>query len=237
MRKLVLALSVALAVGCVAKSQYLALEGQYATAQEQITQQQQRIVKLEGDLAKSSNLAKAAAQQLLELRKEFQPLIDRGVLEVTVDEGRIVIGMAADVLVPSGSAELSSDGRATVSQVAHLLAKRTGREFQVEGHTDSDPIASDDFPSNWELGSARAIHVVQVMVEAGMSADRLSAATFAEHRPVGPNDTNVGKAKNRRIEVVLLPDLSVLPSYDALMEHGRPPRKGKKGHRSPPKKR
>ncbi len=65
----------------------------------------------------------------------------------------------------------------------------------------------------------------------------LSAATFADTRPVGPNDSDVGKAKNRRIEVVLLPDLSTLPSYEALMKQGRPPRKGKKGHRPPPKRR
>ncbi len=236
MRKLVVAVSLALAVGCVSKSQYLALESQYAASQETVTAQQQRIAKLDEDLRKGSVLAETAAQKLAELRREFQPLVDRGVLEVTVDEGRIVIGMAADVLFPSGSADLSAEGRATVTEVSRLLAKRSDREFQVEGHTDSEPIASAAFPSNWHLGSARAINVVQVMIAAGMAADHISAATFAETRPVGPNDSAAGKAKNRRIEVVLLPDLSTLPTYQALMEQGRPPRQGKKGHRPPAKR-
>jgi chemotaxis protein MotB len=236
-KRLALALCVALSVGCVAKSKYLALEDQYSSSQAQVTEQQARIDKLEADLAKSKKLAQAAAQKLEELRREFQPLVDRGVLEVTVDEGRIVIGMKADVLFPSGSAELSAEGRDTITQVARLLAKRTDREFQVEGHTDSDPIASDAFPSNWHLGSARAINVVQVMIAAGMAPDQISAATFAATRPVAENDDAVGKAQNRRIEVVLLPDLSALPTYDALMEQGRPPRKGPKGHRPPPKRR
>ncbi len=236
-RPFALALSLALASGCVAKSRYGELEDQYSSAQEQIAHQEQRIERLEEKLEKSTGLAEEAAQKLLELRKEFQPLIDRGVLEVTVDEGRIVIGMAADVLFPSGSADLSADGRDTVRQVARLLSKREDRDFQVEGHTDSDPIASSAFPSNWHLGSARAINVVQVMIEAGMSAEQISAATFADTRPVAPNDSAAGKAKNRRIEVVLLPDLSALPTYDALMEHGRPPRQGRQGKRKPPKRR
>ncbi len=237
MKRFILALSLALAVGCVAKSKYVELEDQYSASQDKVAEQQELIEKLQADLAKTSNLAEAAAEKLKELRREFQPLIDRGVLEVTVDEGRIVIGMAADVLFPPGSAELSADGRANVTQVAKLLAKRSDREFQVEGHTDSDPIATDAFPSNWHLGSARAINVVQVMIEAGLQADQVSAATFADTRPVATNEADGGKAKNRRIEVVLLPDLSELPSYDALMKQGRPARKGKKGQRKPPPKR
>jgi chemotaxis protein MotB len=237
MKRLALALCLALSVGCVAKSKYIALEDQYTSAQTQLTEQQASIDKLEADLAKSKKLAQSAARKLEELRREFQPLVDRGVLEVTVDEGRIVIGMKADVLFPSGSAELSDEGRDTITQVAKLLSKRSDREFQVEGHTDSDPINSSAFPTNWHLGSARAINVVQVMIEAGMGSDQISAATFAATRPVAGNADAAGKSQNRRIEVVLLPDLSTLPTYDALMEQGRPPRKGKKGRRPPAKRR
>ncbi len=233
MRRIVLATVVALSVGCVAKSKYVALEDQYNAAQTQIDEQTAKITKLEADLAKQRSLAQAAAKKLEELRREFQPLVDKGVLEITVDEGRIIIGMAADVLFPSGSAELSEAGRDTVRQVAKLLTRRTDREFQVEGHTDDVPISSSSFPTNWHLGSARAINVVQVMIDAGMAADQISAATFADTRPVATNGTSEGKAENRRIEIVLQPDLSALPSYEALMKQGRPPRKGKKGKRPP----
>jgi chemotaxis protein MotB len=216
MSRIVLSLALLLAVACVPKAQYADLENQYSACQRKLESQQQN--------------AEAARQRLAELKRDLQPLVDRGILEVTVDEGRIVVGMAADVLFASGSADLSSDGRQTVVEVAHVLARRTDREFQVEGHTDDVPISSAAFPDNWHLGAARAINVLQVMTKSGMPADRISAATFGDARPVGSNDSPAGRARNRRIEVVLLPDLSELPGYDALMENGRPAR-----HKKPAK--
>jgi len=227
--RFVLPLALLLAGGCVSKSRYLALEDQVGAAQRQLTD-------CEAELDRQQQIAEAARQSLLELRADLQPLIDRGVLEVTVDEGRIVVGMAADVLFPSGSADLSEDGRATVTEVARALGRRTDREFQVEGHTDDVPIASPAFPSNWHLGAARAINVLQVMVKHGMPAERISAATFGEARPVGSNDGPAGRARNRRIEIVLLPDLSELPGYEALMQDGRPPRRAKPPKNKPPKR-
>ena len=102
-----------------------------------------------------------------------------------------------------------------------MLAEIPGRKFQVEGHTDNVGIKTAQYPSNWELAAARALTVVKTMVEAGLPADRISAASFGEFKPVKANDTNEGKAANRRIEIVVVPDLSSLPGFDELKKIGQ----------------
>jgi chemotaxis protein MotB len=82
-------------------------------------------------------------------------------------------------------------------------------------------IKTAQYPSNWELAAARALTVVKTMVEAGLPADRISAASFGEFKPFKPNDTAEGKAANRRIEIVVVPDLSSLPGFDELKKVGQ----------------
>ena len=151
-----------------------------------------------------------------DLLAKFKKLIDAGKLEVRIVDGRMVLALPTDVLFDSGSAELSEVGTAAVSEVAVILAGMPGRRFQVEGHTDNVPINTPTYPSNWELSSARALGVVKAMQKAGMDPKSLSAAAFGEHHPVATNDSDPGRRKNRRIEVVLLPDLSMLPGFEEL---------------------
>ncbi len=151
-----------------------------------------------------------------DLINRFRALTDTGQLSVKIVEGRMVVGMPGDVLFASGSAELSSEGQETVRQVSRVLATLKDRQFQVEGHTDNVPIRTAQFPSNWELASARALTVVRTMLSEGLAADQLSAASFADTKPVRPNDTDEGRAANRRIEVVVIPDLASLPGYEEL---------------------
>jgi chemotaxis protein MotB len=94
------------------------------------------------------------------------------------------------------------------------------RKFQVEGHTDNVPIRTEQFPSNWELASARALTVLKTMVDAGMPAARVSAASFGDSKPAASNDSSDGKAQNRRIEIVVVPDLSTLPGFEELQKAG-----------------
>ncbi len=155
----------------------------------------------------------AAYQDLLD---RFKALIDAGRLRVKIVDGRMVVELATDILFASGKAELSEDGTSALTEVASVLADIPDRRYQVEGHTDDVPISTSRFPSNWELASARAIVVVKALMEGGISADRVSAASYSEHRPVGDNDTNDGKAANRRIEIVVVPDLTDLPGFDEL---------------------
>ncbi len=150
------------------------------------------------------------------LLAKFKDLIDAGRLNVKIVEGRMVVELASDILFESGKAELSEEGRQSLVDVGEVLAGIEDRHFQVEGHTDNVPIKTDRFPSNWELGSGRAINVVRALHEGGITMERLSAASFADNRPVASNETSDSRTKNRRIEIVVVPDLSLLPGYEEL---------------------
>ena len=101
--------------------------------------------------------------------------------------------------------------------VTHILKSIPDRKFQVAGHTDSDRIRTRRFPSNWELSTARAVNVAKYMQQMGMKPERLSAAGYAQYSPVAPNDSPENKALNRRIEIVLQPNLAELPSLQGLI--------------------
>jgi chemotaxis protein MotB len=121
-----------------------------------------------------------------------------------------------DILFASGKADLTAEGRASLLEVGAGLATIVDRHFQVEGHTDNVPIRTSRFPSNWELGAARALVVLRALVDGGVPAGQLSAATYGELHPTASNDTEAGRKANRRIEIVVVPDLSTLPGYDEL---------------------
>lgn len=238
MRVAMFFLMVTLAACGIPKAEYDALQEQYDAMAEKNASLKQRNQNLKAKVdeaaeAEARRDARAAArlERLKELFREFKPAVERGVLEVNVYDGRVSIGLDSDVLFPPGSAELSKDGKLEVAKVARILERRSERHFQVEGHTDGDPISSRDFPSNWHLGAARAITVVQKMVKAGFPAERISAASFGETKPVASNDSKEGKALNRRIEIVLLPDLSELPGFNKLNEAYNEEMKGRKGRR------
>lgn len=140
----------------------------------------------------------------------FRALIDAGRLSVRIDRGRMVIQLPQDILFASGSATISAEGRQTLREVGQVLATIPDRTFQVEGHTDNVPIATERFPSNWELSAARAISVIRVLLDAGVPPENLSGAGYGEYHPVASNDTPEGRRLNRRIEIVMLPNLDVI---------------------------
>lgn len=181
---------------------------------------------LKDRIEKMDARAEAQLKAFKDLLNDFKPLIDKGLVKVEVVDGRITLAVASDVLFASGSAELSPAGRENVADIARILSKRVGdRDFQVEGHTDNEPINTPQFPNNWYLGAARAIAVTQVMINNGFPEDHISASSFGDNAPVAPNASAGGKAQNRRIEIVLLPDLSELPGYKKIMaESGARPR-------------
>ena len=161
--------------------------------------------------------AEARVKQFKDLLARFKTLIDAGKLKVKIVDGRMVLQLPTDVLFSSGKAKLSEDGLASVKEVAGVLVTLPKkRRFQVEGHTDNVPIKTPRYNSNWQLAAARALNVVEAMMEAGMTGARISAAAFGEYRPVAGNDSDAGKAQNRRIEIVMEPDLSSLPGFNEL---------------------
>jgi chemotaxis protein MotB len=231
MIRIALIFSLAGSIGCVSKAKYERLEVQY----EQEAKSNDR---LKAELKRREQAAKNRLESYQALMNELKPLIDRDILQVEVVDGRASINMTSDVLFTPGSSELSEEGHKTVSQIARILGKRSDRDFQVQGHTDSDPISTEAFPSNWHLGAARAINVTRTMIQAGMPKGRISAATFGPTQAVEKNDTAIGKAKNRRIEIVLQPDLTDLPGYEDMMKrHGRSKGKAKARPKQPAKPR
>lgn len=125
--------------------------------------------------------------------------------------GLVVTIVTDQVLFADGRAEIQPAGVEVLAIVADALLPRTNL-VAIEGHTDSRPIATTRFPSNWELSTARATSVLRYLVDRnGFDPDRLSAAGYADTRPVAPNDTVDGAARNRRVEVVVLSSVSLDP--------------------------
>lgn len=124
-------------------------------------------------------------------------------VRVGVEGGAVGIDIDAGLLFREGDAALSDEARALLTEVAQLLRDRP-HQIRVEGHTDSKPIANARHASNWELSSARAAVVVRQLASAGIAEIRMSAVGMAANRPLARNDTVEGRARNRRVHLVLL---------------------------------
>lgn len=174
------------------------------------------------ELAVRKAASDARIAEFKSLLSRFQSLIDAGKLKVKIVDGRMVVELATDILFASGSAELSPDGKKAITAVSAVLASIPDREFQVEGHTDDVPIKTSQYPSNWELASARSLTVVKTMIDSGLAAKRVSAASFGAEHPIAANTSPANRSANRRIEIVVVPDLSGLPGFEELKMAGKP---------------
>lgn len=159
------------------------------------------------NLTDSPWLLKAAGEreQLLHVKHQLEqalPQVGSGVSLVEEERG-IVVRFADQALFDLGQAEIRPEALPILDQVIEIL-KPLANPVRVEGHTDSLPINTPLFPSNWELSTARATRVVRYLVEHGIPASRLSAAGYADMRPVASNATAEGRAQNRRVDLVLL---------------------------------
>ena len=151
----------------------------------------------------------ATKEQLAEfqaLRTKFQRMIDSGALDITFRRGRMIVEMPAAVLFDSGSNELSSAGRETVITVAKILRSVPKHRFLVGGHTDNVPVVKQ-YSSNWELSAARAVQVTEMLTKHGVSPKRVAAAGYSEFDPIATNGSDAGRQKNRRIEIILEPQV------------------------------
>jgi chemotaxis protein MotB len=148
--------------------------------------------------------------------EKFQSLVTSGKLKIRIVRGRMVVEMASNILFPSGKAALHDEGQAALAELAAILRTIDARDFQVAGHTDNVPIKSRQFPSNWELSTARSVTVVKFLQSQGVNPTNLSAAGYAEYMPAADNVTEAGKSQNRRIEIILMPNLDELPDLSGL---------------------
>lgn len=143
--------------------------------------------------------------EVLERLREFQMeygLEDAFALEAT--ERGVVIHFREAVLFDTGSAVIKQESRELLRLIAMELS-HLPNFFRVEGHTDNVPIHNDRYPSNWELSTARAVSVVRFMIDIGrIPPERFSAVGYGEYRPIASNDDPAGRARNRRVDLVIL---------------------------------
>ena len=124
-------------------------------------------------------------------------------LITTIEERGLVVSIQETLLFESGSADITARARDILERVSTVLAAEPN-QIKVEGHTDNLPINTAKFPSNWELSVIRSINVVRILQHDGIPPSRLSAAGYGEFRPISPNDTEAGRGKNRRIDLIVL---------------------------------
>jgi chemotaxis protein MotB len=162
-----------------------------------------------------------------DIQKQFAKMIDTGQLRVTARRGELVLSLPAEVLFPSGSAELSKQGEYAVVEVGAVLKRLPDRRFLVVGHTDDQDlkVAKDQpcaFKDNLELSTERALTVTRVLVTAGMDAKSLLPSGAGDKDPIASNATADGRQKNRRIEIALLPAIDELPPLPASLKEDAP---------------
>ncbi|HZI14428.1 MAG TPA: OmpA family protein [Myxococcus sp.] len=156
--------------------------------------------------------------ELAKLKATYEDLEDKmkaeiaeGAIKLSQNEGRIQVDLVDKVLFDSGDASISARGQGVLKRLGGVLSKVEDKSIQVSGHTDDSPPSQKlqaTFPTNWELSVARAVNVVRFLQDSGgVPARRLVAAGYGEMRPVSGNATPQGRARNRRIEILLMPDL------------------------------
>jgi len=167
--------------------------------------------KLNDDIAE---LQKAKEEKVKEVSGTYEQLlanmkseIAKGQVTISELKGKLTVNMEAAILFDSGRADVKLEGVDILNKMVETLKSVDNKAIRIEGHTDNVPISgvlTRAFPTNWELSAARAINVAKFLQEQGIDPSNLSAAAFAEYKPVADNSTREGRARNRRIEITLV---------------------------------
>ncbi|HEY3491278.1 MAG TPA: OmpA family protein [Candidatus Deferrimicrobiaceae bacterium] len=142
------------------------------------------------------------------MMEQMKGEIAKGQVTITELKGKLTLNMADSILFDSGKAEVRSGGTTVLAKVAAVLGGVKDKQIRIAGHTDNIQITgalAKKFPSNWELSAHRAINVMRSLEDRGIGGVQMAAVAYADTRPVASNDTADGRAKNRRIEITLVP--------------------------------
>ncbi|HPG41248.1 MAG TPA: OmpA family protein [bacterium] len=167
---------------------------------------------------KISDISRSKEEEVAKVKGTYDELvegmkqeIEDGKIKITRLADRLSVSMVDKILFPSGEAEVTPEGVKVLERVGKVLKNTTNKVIRVEGHTDNVPISSKlikKYPTNWELSNARATNVVRFLQEkVGIESARLEAVGLAEFHPIASNETVEGRSQNRRIEIILLPDI------------------------------
>ena len=164
------------------------------------------------ELRKAQAAAEVRTQLFHDLAYRFKPLIDAGQLRIDNRRGELVVNVSGDLLFEAGHAEIRAVGKGVLMELAHTLqqlpppaAGQGPRRFLVTSHVDDAPLKSKHYKSSWELTAARAAAAVEYLVSLGIPAQSLTAGGAGSFDPIVPNDSTEDRAKNRRLEIALLP--------------------------------
>lgn len=141
----------------------------------------------------------------IDVANKLEKMTNEGKVTVLQNNRGIRIDINESVLFSPGSATLSAQSAEVIKDIAFEINKNENY-IQVEGHTDTTPIHNIDFYSNWELSAVRATTIVRLLSEAGISEKRLSAVGYGASQPIADNETTEGRAKNRRVSIMVLYD-------------------------------
>jgi chemotaxis protein MotB len=160
-------------------------------------------------------LKKAKEEQVQKVSSTYEDLLEKMKSEiskgqVTISElkGKLTVNMVDSILFDSGKAEVKEGGLEVLQKVISILKDVKDKSIRIEGHTDNVQIVGGlarRYPTNWELSAARAINVTRYLQDQGIDPGQLAAVAYGEWKPVGDNGTPEGRAKNRRIEIILVP--------------------------------
>lgn len=180
------------------------LEKELNARERVLVQKEARINELESMLQNKDEAAQLLKNKIASALRGFS---DKGI-SVEERDGKIYVSMEAQLLFASGRTDVNSEGERAIVELAVVLESQKDIDILVEGHTDTDALRSGSHPKdNWELSVLRATSVVKIMLQnSEMDPRRISATGRSEFHPVDPDD----KAKNRRIEIIITPDLSEL---------------------------
>ena len=183
--------------------------GKTATEDAQKTQQiviVENTVKPEANAQSNTTAKTETSDELTQIsdlvNEKFAQLINDQLIKVSSNELWLQIELNDSILFPSGGVETSAQAQAIFDEVAEIL-KHYENPIQVEGFTDNIPIKNSRYPTNWELSSARATEIVKYLASKGVAPERLAAVGYGEFQPVASNDTEAGRAQNRRVAIMV----------------------------------
>ncbi len=189
-----------------------AKEDSLRSEQDQMDYLSAELQKREARVNELENLIAQQKLQVDEVRKTLKEALfnfDGKGLSVEQRDGKIYVSLENSLLFPSGSWSVNKKGREALDQLATVLAQNPDLNVMVEGHTDSDPFnSSSAVKDNWDLSVMRATAIVKILTEtSGVNPKKITAAGRSEFVPIAPNTNKSGKAKNRRTEIIITPDL------------------------------
>ena len=194
------------------------LKARSDTLSQNISDLRQKVATLEGENKRLKEeiaaLQRVKEEKVKEVSNTYEQLLQnmkseiaKGQVTISELKGKLTVNMEAAILFDSGKADVKDDGLEILQKMVGTLKGVKDKAIRIEGHTDNVQIIgalSRVFPTNWELSAARAINVARYLQQQGLDPAVLSAAAFAEYKPVADNGTKEGRAKNRRIEITLV---------------------------------